>query len=389
MRKALKIILPLILVLVLLVSAYWFFFQYRKDLPASLFAKFGGNAAESEDYETAIRWFKRANDLDPGSTEIALKLASAYEKDGNYAKTEYVLRNAIKASPDCIELYVALSKAYIAQDKVMDAQLLLDNILDESVLAALSARRPAAPTLEPESGYYSTYISVTLEPGDSAACYMTVGDGFPSVVTDRYSGSVELPAGVSKVCAVAVSDEGLVSPAVYREYTITGVIEEAVFADPAFESFIQTLLNRGQRSLRTDDLWNVTELVLPEDLSSTEDLRYFTGLTTLSMRNCFDSDFSFLGSMTSLRRLDLSGCALTSEQLKTVCQSCPQLEELRLSGCGLSNISPLSALKELLVLDLSDNSINNIVPLADCTQLKELYLSQNALTSLSSLSKLT
>ena len=389
MRKALKILLPLILVAVLLLGAYWFFFQYRKDLTAGLFANFGKNALEAEHYDSATRWYGYANQLDPGNVEIALNLADAYEHNGNYTKTEFVLRNAIAASPGCTDLYAALCRVYVTQDKLMDAQQMLDQILDETVLAELSQRRPAAPTVEPESGYYSDYISVTLTPGDSASCYLTVNGDFPSVRSEPYSEPVTLPAGVSTVRAVAVNSEGLVSPEVYREYTVAGVIEDAVFADAALERYVQELLNRGQRTLRTDELWDVTELDLPEDVTSLDDLTYFTGLTTLHLHDACGSDFSFLSSLDALRTLDLAGCELTTEQLTTICTLCPLLDTLNLSGCGLSNIEPLESLSALRVLDLSDNSINNVTPLSGLIHLEELYLSQNALTSLSALSKLT
>ena len=58
--------------------------------------------------------------------DLALKLAQAYRNSSNFTQTERTLVNAIYASPDDTRLYVALSKVYVEQDKLMDAQQMLD-----------------------------------------------------------------------------------------------------------------------------------------------------------------------------------------------------------------------------------------------------------------------
>lgn len=388
MRKALKIILPLVLVLVLLVTAYWFFFQFRTDITAGICVSIAEKRMEQEKYAGAITWYGYANRLEPDDPEIALKLADAYRRSGNYTKTEYVLVNALYLCPDSVELYIALSDAYVAQDKLYDAQVMLDQVRSAAAAEALAELRPAAPVLTPEGGYYSDYVSVTLEPSDDAACYLTTRGDFPSINRDLYVEPITLGSGETAVCAIAVSENGLVSQAVYAGYTIAGVIEDIHFEDKALERYMQDQLARGNRTLRSDDLWGVTELVVPEDVTTLADLQYFTNLNALTLSDTLGTDFSFLRQMPALRALDLSGCLLSSEQLSTVC-TCRTLEVLRLSGCGLSNITPIADLPALRELDLSDNSINNLTPLAGCTTLETLDLHQNALTSLSSLTMLT
>lgn len=388
MRKALKIILPLVLVLVLLVACYWFFFQYRRDITANLCASFGENAMKAEDYETAVTWYRYAWDLNPADARIALRLTDAYRGVGNFTKIEYVLVNAIAAAPDSTELYVALCGVYVEQGKLLDAQRMLDGIQNETVLATLNAQRPAAPVVSPEGGYYSTYITVSIETADGVRYYMTTNGEYPSVKNNLYTEPVTLEAGETNVCAIAVGENGLVSTAVYLGYTVAGVIEDAIFVDPALEAYVQELLNRGGRTLRTDDLWAITELEVPTDVTVLDDLHYFTGLTSLSLPSTCGSDLSFLALMPHLETLNLDNCALTTDLLRVIC-SCSSLTTLRMSDCGLSNITPLEGMVHLRVLDLSDNSINNLVPLSSLTNLEELYLQENALTSVSALSGLT
>ncbi len=381
MKKAIKIILPLFLVLVLLVVGYWFFFQARTDLTAQGLIRLGDWLETGQHYRLAINSFSMANKLQPQDADLALKLAQAYRNSSNFTQTERTLVNAIYASPDDTRLYVALSKVYVEQDKLMDAQQMLDNIANPTVLAELSSRRPLAPTISPEGGYYSEYITVSLEPGDDAACYFTTDGQYPSLARDLYSAPVELPGGETKVCAVAVDDEGLVSPAIYVGYTVAGVVEDVTFADPTLEHYVQELLHRGSRKLQTDDLWSITELELPEGLTTLEDLQYFTGLTRITGHDLAEMDFSPLASMPDLKVLELNRCALTSENLEVI-GACGNLERLKLTSCGLSNITALGQLTALKTLDLWDNSINSIAALTTCGNLEELYVGQNALTTL-------
>ena len=381
MKSFFKLLLVLLLVAVLVAGVYWFFFRYRTDVTADLLTKIGDSKMESQSYETAARYYGWANELQPRDVELSLKLAKANREIGNYTRTERALVNAIYGAPERTDLYVELSKVYIEQDKLMDAQQMLDSIANEQVLRELSERRPAAPTIDPPGGYYSEYITVKLEPGDDAACYFTTNGQFPSLSTDAYTAPVELEGGETTVCAVSVDDEGLVSQAVYVGYTVAGVVEDAEFADRTLEEYVQELLHRGSRRLQTDELWSITELTLPEGLTTLDDLHYFTGLTSLTAHGLPEMDYSALLSMPGLTYLDLSGCTITTETLSQIA-ACPKLETLNLSGCGLSNLNPLAPMTTLKTLDLSDNSISAIGMLTGLTELESLNLSKNALTVL-------
>ena len=381
MKKILKITLVLLLILSLLAAGYWFFFRYRIDLTTGLLRQVADSQLEDGHYSMAIRLYGWANDLDAQDTDTALKLAEAYEKTGNYSKTEKVLVNAIYESPEDQRLYLALSRAYVAQDKLLDAQQMLDSVANEQVRTELNRRRPDAPVISPEGGFYSTYITVEITGAADAVCYYTVDGSYPSRKTDAVDGPVTLPAGETTVCALAVSGEGLVSPASYAGYTVTGVIEEVHFHDDALKAATQELLHRGDRALRTDDLWAIEELTLPQEISDTRDLVHYTGVTKLVGKDLGELDYSFLASMTQLRYLELERCDVSTENLRQIA-ACANLEVLILADCGLTNVSALGSLQNLRVLDLSDNSVNAIDSLTTLAALDELYLGHNALTGL-------
>ena len=178
---------------------------------------------------------------------------------------------------------------------------------------------------------------------------------------------------------MAVNEAGLVSPAVYAGYTVAGVVEDVEFHDAALLSAIQELLHRGHRTIRTNDLWGIEELTLPEGIADTQDLRWFTGLRKLIARDMPELDYSFLAAMPELRYLELDHCELTNENLEQIA-ACSKLDVLILANCGLSRINPLGELTGLRVLDLSNNSIGTIDALMTLAALDELYLGHNALT---------
>lgn len=382
MKKTLKLVLPFLLIFALVIAGYWFFFQYRADLTTGLLKKAADSQMEAGRYSLAIRCYTWANDLNPQDADIALKLAEAYRKNGNYTKTESTLVHAIYDAPGEVRLYEALSRAYVEQDKLLDAQQMLDGVSNPEALAALSARRPAAPVVTPESGYYSEYITVTIQcPDAEARCCCSMDGTYPTLADDEYSGDLTLPGGVTEIRAVAVSPDGLVSTETYAAYTVAGVIEDVTFHDPTLEAATQELLHREGRTLRTDELWAIEELTIPEGISNTQDLRLYTGMTKLVGFNLGELDYSFLEDMPELRYLELENCVVSAKDLEQI-SLCPKLEVLILANCGLSNLNPLANMTELRILDLSENSIRSVNPLVDLQTLDELYLGHNALTTI-------
>lgn len=387
MRKALKILIPILLVLVILLIAYWFFFQFRSDITANVFTGWGDSRMNAADYNGAVRYYGYANRLNPNDTALSIKLAEAYRLSGNYTKTEYTLVQAISVDAENPELYLALSGAYVEQDKLLDAQQMLDHINNEAVRATLDALRPAPPQITPEGGKYSDYISISATCDEGATCYVTTNGEFPSLLSPAYSEPIVLPGGETTVCAIAIGENGLVSTAVYAGYTIAGIVEDVTFADRTLEAYVQEQLNKTGRTLKTNDLWSMTELVVPEDVTELSDLSYFTGLESLTVNNYAGEDYSFLKAMPRLTSLNLSGCSLSSESLDTI-SGCLKLESLNLTNCGISNISALSALSNLKVLLLDDNSINDLTAVGKLPSLEELSLCRNAVTSLTAIGEL-
>lgn len=385
MKRALKVLIPIILILALLIAGVWFFFGFRTDLTADALMERANKLVEKQRYSRAIHYYSQAIRLEPERTDLPIALADTYILTDNYTKAEYTLVQAISASPSALELYNSLCKAYVAQDKLLDAVQMLDRIADEGVKAQLDTLRPAAPEVLPESGYYTEYVTVSVN-SQLPTVYLSTDGGYPSASRDLYEEPVQLGGGETTVTAIAVDPEtGLVSPMVRNGYTVGGVVEETTLSDPAIDAAARELLGlTAEDVLMTDDLWALTDLTLekPADIS---DLKKFTGLRSLTIHNVSSLDFTVLASMPSLEYLDLTGCTISSNSLLTI-GSLVKLRTLLLGGCALTDIDPLAPLTALTKLDLSNNNIENIGILSLLLELQEVNLSNNPLASIAGLS---
>ena len=371
MKHTLKIILPIILILAIVIGACWFFLIARRDVTESIFVYWGEHFYEAGRYSRAVAFYKAAMRFAPKDAELAIRLADAYKKSGNYTKAEYTLVSAITQIPDSVSLYVALSGTYVEQDKLLDAETMLSRITNDAVRTQIDALRPAAPVIEPESGNYSEYIDVTVT-GSSGTVYAVCNSDFPASAQDVYTGPISLEAGESKIVALSVAENGLVSDAAYAGYTVGNVVEEVKLADAGLDTYVRELLGKTAGSaIMSDELWAVEELDLPDTVASLDDLSYFTGLRSLSLHHGTGLDLSVLSQLPTLRTLDLSGCTA--------------LETLDLSGNSISDISVVSGFKQLVDLNVSSNQITELPQFDADTPLWHVDISHNQIESLAGL----
>ena len=381
MKRFLIIVLALVLFAALLFGLYYFLWTPEN------FAALGARAMQAGSYSRAVSRYTTACELDPDNLEYAIALADACVADGSYTRAERALVSALRVAPSA-ELYRKLSATYVAQDKLLDAQQMLDNLNDAAIRAELDAQRPAAPKLTPDGGEFSEYISVTVTHETGTLCVST-DEQYPSLTAEPYTEPIRLPAGDTHVSAIAVGENGLVSPLVEADYRVVGVVEEVAFEDSAIEAAAHEALGIPERTkLLTSDLWTISELTVPAEAASYADLRYFIHLTSLTIASSSVEDYSFLPSLTELKTLSFTDSLVSAELLGYI-GALPQLENLTLTGCGLSNILPLADAAKLAVLDLSDNSISDITALASFPNLTYANLSRNAISSLEPLKELT
>lgn len=387
MKNILRFVVAILLAVLLVASIGWYLFVFDRDFTRDMLLQ----QARFQDMHGSSRisaWFYNLAYAHSGNDEdVAIELANQYMDAGNYTKAEVTLSRAIHAGATA-NLYTALCRTYVAQDKLMDAVALLAGIPDETIRQELESRRPTAPEPDQKPGYYTQYIHVGLSSTGSRLIYSTNGE-YPSIMNPDYKEPIVLPAGETVIYCIAVGNDGLVSPLSILGYTVGGVIEPAVFMDANMETAVREALGSSSSEvLYTNHLWAIKEFTMPENVNSLEDLTLMPYLEKLTVKDKQLDSLTHLVNLTKLRDLDLSGCRFPIADLE-VLSKLNSLERLTLADCSISTIAGLENAKKLQYLDLSFNTIRNLEPLSGMSDMKELYMSHNALVGLEVLGGLT
>lgn len=386
MKKTVKIILPIVLVLVTLLCTIWYLFVYDREFTRDMLLSCARYSESRGNHDIAAWFYNRAYTQSGDNDAVAIELAQQYKDSGNYTKAEFTLRNAIKDGGGA-DLYVELCSTYVEQNKLMDAVAMLNSIVNPEVKTIIDSMRPAAPTASLESGTYKHLITLELS-CERGTLYATADGSYPSIKTSGYTEPLSLPEGESNVYALCIDENGLVSPLAIYGYTVGGIIEEAIFTDPSFESAIRLALGADKKStLYTDDVWTLEQFTIPSDAASYADLKYLPNLKELTVVNGISEELGAISGLSSLEKLNITGTGITQSDLTTI-GALPMLKELTLSDCGITSIAPLSDATGITKLDLSNNTIRNIDAVKQMSGLTELNLDHNVVTDLSAIADL-
>ena len=384
MKKVLRILLPILLIVTIIAGSIWYLFVYDREFTRDILLGCA-RICEDQGHNSLSTWFyNRAYNHAADNDAVAIELAEQYISDGNYTKAEYTLAKAI-ADGGSIDVYIALCRTYVAQNKLLDAVTMLNSVTNADIKAQLETLRPRAPQSETAPGLYNDYISVSLT-ADTDTFYAANDGEYPSVTEDLYSGPITLKDGENAIYAVAIAENGLVSPLAILNYTVGGVIKEMTFTDAAIEAAIREILGAEDgRTLYTNDLWSIKEFTLPNDAESYEDLRNLSFLKTLVIERGPYADMSSIAALENLTELKITSTSVSASTFTGIA-ALPLLEKLTISDCSLSSVSQLENTQNLTYLDLSNNVISNLSPLSGMSQLMELYLQDNAIGDISPLS---
>ena len=392
MKKFFKVVIPIILALAIIACIGWYLFIYDRDFTRDILLN-GARYFDDRGNHAISGWFYDQAYIQANNNDVvAIELADLHKADGNYTKAEYTLTRAI-SDGGSVDLYLALCKTYMEQDKLLDIVKLLDSVLAENSSASpevkqqLQALRPAAPTCSPEAGFYSQYIDASIA-CESGTLLVDTNGQYPSVYDAPYAEPIALGDGENTLYALAVSDNGLVSPLSVFGYTIGGVIEEVTFADSAVERAVREhLAVDAEKVLYTNDLWDLTYFTVPSDAKDLSDLRHMIFVEDLAIDSVPAGQLEYLSSLVNITSLQIRNTPVSTNELKTI-GALPLLQRLTLSGCALTTAAGLEAATSIVYLDLSHNTIRDLTPLQSMTGLQEVYLQHNAVDDLTVLGTL-
>ena len=387
MKKFLKIFVPIVLAIAIIAGVVWYLLIYDQNFTRDMLLQSARHFENSGDLDTASWFYDLAYQQGSGSDEIAVELARQYMDSDNFTQAEVTLNKAIRDGGGA-QVYIALCKAYVEQDKLLDAVDLLDKITDPAIKQELDGLRPEAPVTAQAPGFYNQYISVTVESTDSTLYVNAYGE-YPSVNKDLYTQPITLQDGENVLYALAVADSGLVSPLSIFGYTVGGVVEEITFEDPVLEQHIRSILSVSEdTTLFSNDLWTIKEFTVPADASTYGDMRYMVFLEKLTIEKGVSGQLQVLANLSNLKELHITDTTVSADELQII-GTLTALEKLTLNTCTLSTTEGLEKLTALSYLNLSNNTIRNISALSAMVELKELYMKRNALQDLSALSSCT
>lgn len=380
MKKLFRIGLPIIMAVILLLVLGWYFFIYDCSFTRDIFMSGARFFEEKGNHKVAATFYDLAYRQTADNEDVAIELARYHIKFGNYTQAELTLSSAI-ADGGNENLYVALCRTYLEQDKLLDAVSLLDNITNPKIKEKIDAMRPAAPKASLEPGFYSQYMSVALTAEDGTI-YATADGEYPTKLEPPYSEPFSLVDGENTIYTLAISDDGLVSPLAIYGYTIGGVIEKVEFADSQMEKAIREALSADENKvLFTNDLWKITSFTMPEGTKNFDDLAKMVFLEELTIESGPAGEINKLSGLSNLHTLNVNQTPVSSEDIQAI-GKLNKLESLSLTGCGISTLSGLENLQKLSVLNLTKNTIRDLSPLSSYEKLREISIQNNVVMSL-------
>lgn len=423
----------LISALATLLISLLIFFLFLKNPFASLFMKQGDHALEEGDFSTAESKYALALFLRTDSEELYLNYADVLVASENHDRAIEILDLGIDRISGAESLYLRKVQVYVDAGRIGAAVDFLDKIDNSYINKKLQSKRPADLSYAPAQGKYSTSQDVELTPRKDETIYYTVNGGDPTLSSAIYKEPIHL-SGNSTITAIAVSEDGMVSPRLTLSYEINNANEAITFADPTIEKMVRTALNRPNGKLYAAQLASVTDLssdMAEGDIRTLKDLELLTSLNFLALYDeLLIEDYSSLARLPALTTLTISDCALTDSALAHI-NACTQLTDLNisynqitsldlinelvyleyldashneissisainypaltylsLSNNWLSDLSGIETLKSLTGLDLSDNLITDLAPLTKLENLSELWVRNNSPANVKKLSAL-
>lgn len=387
MKRSVKRVFPVLLILLILGSIVWYLGVYDRGFTQDILLNQARFFDDQGNHNIAAWLYELAYKQSNHDESVAIELAEKFKQAGNYTKAEYTLSNAI-ADGGSVDLYIALCKTYVEQDKLLDAVTMLDSVTDVDVKHQLDLLRPQSPTTTPIPGYYSQYITVEVK-CPTGTLYVTSDKSYPSTTHDPYNSPIQLIGGENTIYALAVGENGLVSKLSIFGYVVGGVIEEVTLTDSAVDATVRQLLGKEPSdALLSSDLWTITSLTLPSEVTQLTDMKAFPYLRSLSIENANLTSLNGISALSALTELTIRNTILTASDVDLI-GTLANLQKLTLENCSLSSIANLAGAQKLVDLDLSGNIIREISSLVTMSNLQRLDLSRNAVIDLTNLAGLT
>ncbi len=359
------------------------FLIFLKGPFAAMFKKQGDAAMEAGDTGKAINRYSLALSLKKNQEEIYLSYADALSEIKDYDGAIELLEQGIDRIAGAEELYLRKVKIYVAAGRIGAAVDFLDDIDNSYINKKIQAQRPDNLSYAPTQGKYNSSQKVTLTVRKGETIYYTVNGEDPTLSSSTYSEPITISANTT-IIAIAVDENGLVSPRTTLIYEIDNANEPIEFEDAKIEKMVRLALERPSGQLYAAQLAEITSIssdLVEGEVRTLKDLEYLPALNALYLIDeLLIEDYSILARLPAMTSLGLSGCALTDDNLAQI-NACHQLTQLDISNNQITTLDPINELVYLEYLNVSSNHLSAI-PAVDFPTLVSLDLSHNWLSDL-------
>ena len=179
---------------------------------------------ENQDYEQAISYYLRAQELGNSDQEIQFALADCYYAMDNVGGYESQLLSMIDSgllNQEQLErAYSRLIQSYRARNDYQTIDELLNDCDNENIRSTYQNLQARPPEFGFEEGFYHEILPLKLSSNTAGTIYYTMDGTEPDTSSTVYTAPIFLDNGEYTIKAVFVNQYGLVSDVVTKRYQI-------------------------------------------------------------------------------------------------------------------------------------------------------------------------
>lgn len=178
------------------------------------------NAAQMKEYGKAIRYTKRAIELNNENAELSLLLADYYVKNGEKENALITLQQCIDSDKANEDAYRKIIEIYKEDKRYEEINTLLLSCENQRILKQFAVYTAFPPEFSLKEDTYDEIVPLHLIGGTEGSIFYTLDGTEPSKVSNRYVGPIELEYGNYTVKAIFINNYGIQSTCVERSYHI-------------------------------------------------------------------------------------------------------------------------------------------------------------------------
>ncbi len=321
----------------------------------------GNKLLESGDIDGAAVEFREAMLLNPKDTQARLGAAKVQIKRESYELAKDSLETAIMIEPDNRELYETYIELCKLAGGINYGRALSDLARENKQQWFIDEYIPETPAASIKSGSYDQIQELSFQNDDAAEIVFDMKNDYNNLFAIKYKKPYQLRRGETHITAYSVKD-GIPSESVDYDYTIQYDPIEIQLEDEAIEEAIREELGfDGEQQIYDTDLETITELRIEasdKQIHTLDDLKWMGNLVNLRLYN--QKEIS-----------EWEGLNATN------------VNELRIIGSNIDNVSFLNNMSSITYLDLGSNKISNLSGVENLNNLYHVGINDNPVTDLS------